>query len=170
MFGKGKVSFCFPHSFTIQLHICYHLRPLLYKAINEEDELCPYIVPYNMWSEGHEMKTYGYLLAALHTAVRDKQKVRVGEMRDAALKHQILGTGGLMPFAAAVEEGAGTDGLVNAAPAPSQQTAEHTFHHIGGNCLKGKDCRFLHSPNLTPTEKTQLKTKHDECLQRQKGK
>ena len=33
------------------------LRPILYKAINKEDELRPYITPYNMWSEGHEMKT-----------------------------------------------------------------------------------------------------------------
>ena len=105
------------------------------------------------------------MLAALHTAVRDKQTTRVGEMRDAAFKNQILGAG-VMPVAAAVEKGAGADGMINAAPAPSQQKVECMFHHIGRNCLKGKDCRFLQ--NLTSTEKAQLKTKHDEWSHRQK--
>ena len=146
------------------------LRPMLYKAINKEDELRPWITPYNMWSETHEMKTYGYLLAALHTAVRERQTTKVGEMRDAAFKRQSLGTGGLTHLALAVEEEASVNDVINAAPAPFQHKAVCMFHHIGGNCLKGKDCRFLHSPNLTAAEKSQFKTKHDEWSHRQKGK
>ena len=123
-----------------------------------------------MWCTSHPIKTYAYLLAALHTAVRERQTNKVGELRDAAFRHQVLGTGGLTHLAPAVEAGSSVADANNAAPALAQQNAECMFHHIGGNCLKGKDCRFLHSPNLTPAEKAQLKVKRDEWSARQKGK